>query len=156
MHEKKTKTSGNFGKENKSWRVIGSKRAWRTHAWNENKTKSTSVVAWRRKKQKMNDACCALYITALVAGVLELETNVLHVPDPTMRCICTAIMVAIPLFPFLLLQYENHDRIMLHNNIGYIHHGIYTISWTSLSIDVFVTWSGNWSSVDQWASIEVY
>jgi hypothetical protein len=76
----------------------------------------------------MNDACCALYITALVAGVLELETNILHVPDPTMRCICTPIMVAIPLFPFLLLQYENRDRIMLHNNIGYIHHGIYTIS----------------------------
>jgi hypothetical protein len=24
MHEKKTKTSGNFGKENKSWRVTGS------------------------------------------------------------------------------------------------------------------------------------
>jgi hypothetical protein len=46
----------------------------------------------------MNDACCALYITALVAGVLELETNVLHVLDPMVRCICTAIMVAIPLF----------------------------------------------------------
>jgi hypothetical protein len=27
MHEKKTKTSGNFWKENKSWRVTGSKRA---------------------------------------------------------------------------------------------------------------------------------
>jgi hypothetical protein len=27
MHEKKTKTSGNFGKKNKSWRVTGSKRA---------------------------------------------------------------------------------------------------------------------------------
>jgi hypothetical protein len=26
MHEKKTKTSGNFEKENKSWRVTGSKR----------------------------------------------------------------------------------------------------------------------------------
>jgi hypothetical protein len=25
MHEKKTKNSGNFGKENKSWRVTGSK-----------------------------------------------------------------------------------------------------------------------------------
>jgi hypothetical protein len=52
-----------------------------------------------KRKQKMNDACCALYITALVAGVLELETNVLHVLDPMVRCICTAIMVAIPLFP---------------------------------------------------------
>jgi hypothetical protein len=55
-----------------------------------------------KRKQKMNDACCALYITALVAGVLELETNVLHVLDPMVRCICTAIMVAIPLFPFLI------------------------------------------------------
>jgi hypothetical protein len=47
----------------------------------------------------VSDACCALYITALVAGVLELETNVLHVLDPMVRCICIAIMVAIPLFP---------------------------------------------------------
>jgi hypothetical protein len=51
----------------------------------------------------MNAACCALYITALVAGVLELETNVLHVPDPTVRCICIPIMVAIPLFPSHIL-----------------------------------------------------
>jgi hypothetical protein len=56
-------------------------------------------VAWRRKETKENDACCALYITALVADVLELETTVLHVPDPTVGCICTPIMVAIPLFP---------------------------------------------------------
>jgi hypothetical protein len=63
-------------------------------------------VAWRRKETKVNDACCALYITALVAGVLELETTVLHVPDPTVGCICTPIMVAIPLFPmYLLLKY---------------------------------------------------
>jgi hypothetical protein len=53
----------------------------------------------------MNDTYCALYITALVAGVLELETNVLHVPDPTVRCICTPIMVAIPLFPIYLYIY---------------------------------------------------
>jgi hypothetical protein len=50
-------------------------------------------VAWRRKETKVNDACCALYITALVAGVLELETTVLHVSDPTVRCICTPIML---------------------------------------------------------------
>jgi hypothetical protein len=50
----------------------------------------------------MNDACCALYITALVADVLELEINVLYVPDPTVRCICTPIMVAIPLFPMTI------------------------------------------------------
>jgi hypothetical protein len=56
------------------------------------------------KKQKMNDAYCALYITTLVAGVLELETNVLHVPDPTVRCICIAIMVAIPLFPIYRIE----------------------------------------------------
>jgi hypothetical protein len=31
-----------------------------------------------KRKQKMNDAYYTLYITALVAGVLELETNVLH------------------------------------------------------------------------------
>jgi hypothetical protein len=62
MHEKKTKTSGNFWKENKSWRVTGSKRAWQTHAWNENKIKSTSVVAWRRKETK-DEWCmlCSLY-----------------------------------------------------------------------------------------------
>jgi hypothetical protein len=66
----------------------------------KNKTKSASMVRGGEKKQKMNDACCALYITALVTGVLELETNVLHVQDPMVRCICTAIMVAIPLFPY--------------------------------------------------------
>jgi hypothetical protein len=65
----------------------------------KNKTKSASVVRGGEKKQKMNDACCALYITTLVTGVLELETNVLHVLDLMVRCICTAIMVAIPLFP---------------------------------------------------------
>ena len=59
-----------------------------------------------KTKQKMNDACCALYITALVAGVLELETTVLHVPDPTVGCICTAIMVAIPLFPQAILEIQ--------------------------------------------------
>jgi hypothetical protein len=63
-----------------------------------------------KRKQKMNDACCALYITALVAGVLELETNVLHVLDPIVRCICTAIMVAIPLFPFKLIAQIYLDR----------------------------------------------
>jgi hypothetical protein len=69
------------------------------------KTKPGAHLWWRggEKKQKMNDACCALYITALVACVLELETNVLHVLDPMVRCICTAIMVAIPLFPFYLI-----------------------------------------------------
>jgi hypothetical protein len=36
-------------------------------------------VACRRKETKVNDACCALYITALVADVLELETILLHV-----------------------------------------------------------------------------
>jgi hypothetical protein len=41
-----------------------------------------------------------LYITALVADVLELETTVLHVSDPTVGCICTPTMVAIPLFPY--------------------------------------------------------
>jgi hypothetical protein len=56
-------------------------------------------VVWRKKEIKMNDARCALYITTLVAGVLELETTVLNVPDPTVECICTPIMVAIPLFP---------------------------------------------------------
>jgi hypothetical protein len=57
---------------------------------------------------------------------------------------------------FLLLQHEHRDKIVLHNNIGYVHHGIHIMAWTSLSIDVFVTWSRNWSSVDQWTSIEVY
>jgi hypothetical protein len=60
------------------------------------------VATWE-KKTKVNDACCALYITALVAGVLELETTVLHVPDPTVGYICTPIMVAIPLFPYTII-----------------------------------------------------
>jgi hypothetical protein len=59
----------------------------------------------------MNDACCALYITALVTGVLELETNVLHVPDPTVRCICTPIMVAIPLFPYVLYYVDQNNDL---------------------------------------------
>jgi hypothetical protein len=67
-------------------------------------------VAWRRKETKVNDACCALYITALVAGVLELETTVLHVPDPTVGCICTPIMVAIPLFPIVI-----YTRVIYHS-----------------------------------------
>jgi hypothetical protein len=63
----------------------------------------------------MNDACCALYITALVAGVLELESNVLHVPDPTVRCICTPIMVAIPLFPFELYSFTSREvSVLIH------------------------------------------
>jgi hypothetical protein len=62
-------------------------------------------VAWRRKETKVNDACCALYIIALVADVLELETTVLHVSDPTVRCICTPTMVAIPLFPIYIYIY---------------------------------------------------
>jgi hypothetical protein len=41
---------------------------------------------------------CSLY-NGVSGRVLELETNVLHVLDPMVRCICTAIMVAIPLFP---------------------------------------------------------
>jgi hypothetical protein len=103
MQRKDKRQWQNFGKENKSWTVSGSKRVWHPHAWMKNKTKNASVVTWRRKKQKVSDACCALYITALVTGVLELETNVLHVLDPMVRCICTAIMVAIPLFPIFLL-----------------------------------------------------
>jgi hypothetical protein len=61
-------------------------------------------VAWRKKETKVNDACCALYISALVAGVLELETTVLHVPNPTVECMCTTIMMAIPLFPIVLIR----------------------------------------------------
>jgi hypothetical protein len=100
MHAKKTKTMANFGKENKSWRVTSIKRVWHPHAWNEKQNQERICGGVEEKrKQKMNDACCALYITVLVAGVLELETNVLHVLDPMVRCICTAIMVAIPLFP---------------------------------------------------------
>jgi hypothetical protein len=56
----------------------------------------------------------------------------------------------------LLLQHEHRDTIVLHNNVGYVHHGMYTMTLTLLSIDIFVTWSKNWSSVDQWASTDVY
>jgi hypothetical protein len=49
---RKNKTSGNFGKENKSGHVNGNKRVWRKHAWNENKTKTTSVVTWREEENK--------------------------------------------------------------------------------------------------------
>jgi hypothetical protein len=70
------------------------------------KTKPKRICGARggEKKQKVSDACCALYITALVAGVLELETNILHVLDLMVRCICIAIMVAIPLFPILFMR----------------------------------------------------
>jgi hypothetical protein len=61
------------------------------------------LCAWRRKETKVKDACCALYVTTLVAYALELETTILHVPDPTVECICTATMVAIPLFPYNIL-----------------------------------------------------
>jgi hypothetical protein len=63
------------------------------------------LCAWRRKEIKVKDAYCALYVTALVAYALELETTILHVPDPTVGCICTATMVAIPLFPIYIYIY---------------------------------------------------
>jgi hypothetical protein len=53
----------------------------------------------------VKDACRAPYITALVTEVLDLETTMLHVLDPTVGCICTAIMVASPLFP--IYYYRN-------------------------------------------------
>jgi hypothetical protein len=68
----------------------------------------------------MNDACCALYITALVAGVLELETNVLHVPDLTVGCICTPTMVAIPLFLLYIFYVwlEDINGINMHTDFS--------------------------------------
>jgi hypothetical protein len=65
------------------------------------KTKHTNVSSGceKGKETKVKSACYALYITTSVADVLELETTVLHVPDPTVGCICTATMVAVPLFP---------------------------------------------------------
>jgi hypothetical protein len=71
-----------------------------------------------KTKQKMNDACCALYITTLVAGVLELETNVLYVLDPMVRCICTAIMVAIPLFPIHILYMSHPDSYRMYQVVA--------------------------------------
>jgi hypothetical protein len=71
MHEKKNKTSGNFWKENKSGHVKGDKRVWRKAymKWKQNHEGICSDVEGRRK-QKWNDVCCALYVTALEAGVL--------------------------------------------------------------------------------------
>jgi hypothetical protein len=82
---------------------------WHPHAWNEKQNQERICGGVEEKrKQKMNDACWALYITALVAGVLELETNILHMLDPMVRCICTAIMVAIPLSKNIIF-WQEHD-----------------------------------------------
>jgi hypothetical protein len=92
-------------KENKSWHMTIHQKtpSGRMHGM---KTKPKQhLCAWRRKETKMKDACCALYVTALVAYALELETTVLHVPDPTVGCICTATMVAIPLFPIIVISF---------------------------------------------------
>jgi hypothetical protein len=94
--------------------VVASECDIRMHEW---KTKPKTHLWWRggEKKQKVSDACCALYITVLVAGALELETNVLHVLDPMVRCICTAIMVAIPLFPLLIYVFRYFLSIYVHS-----------------------------------------
>jgi hypothetical protein len=47
----------------------------------------------------VNDACYALHTIVLAAAQLEVVTTVLHVQDPMVGCLCTATMVAIPLFP---------------------------------------------------------
>jgi hypothetical protein len=57
---------------------------------------------------------------------------------------------------FLLSQYEHRDTIMLDNKVGYVHHGIYTMAWTSFSIrhicHMIQKLIINWPQ----ASIEVY
>jgi hypothetical protein len=68
----------------------------------EMKNKTNIFVRGRRKKTKVKAACCASYVTVLVACALGLETTILHVPDPTVGCICIPIMVAIPLFPIYI------------------------------------------------------
>jgi hypothetical protein len=65
MHGMKNKTSGHFGKKTKVG--MGTKTKTPGERMHEIKTKP--------KETKVNDACCALYITALVADVLELDTD---------------------------------------------------------------------------------
>jgi hypothetical protein len=55
----------------------------------------------------VKDAYRAPYITALVTDMLDLETTMLHVLDPMVGCICTAIMVASPLFPYFIFKGVN-------------------------------------------------
>jgi hypothetical protein len=78
---------------------------------NENKTQS-NISAWMGmktkpkatslrvggKKTKVKTACCAPYVTALVAGALGLEATILHELDPMVGCVCTPTHLAIPLF----------------------------------------------------------
>jgi hypothetical protein len=58
-------------------------------------------VSKDEKKQKCKSAYCALYITASVVNVLDVVTIVLHVHNPTVGCLYTTTMVAIPLFSFV-------------------------------------------------------
>jgi hypothetical protein len=82
-------------------------------AEHETKSLDTNVSSGceNEKETKVKSACYSLYITASVADMLELETTVLHVPDPMVGYICTATMVAIPLF---LIHLYHEDTNYVH------------------------------------------